>query len=368
MARMLLLSTAICLVGYAQAQVEGVTERRFLMGFTSWPYAATLEAVQGTYNFIGAHGDLLTEHFDNGVPWPEMVRDEPFPAWLQAKLEGLKASRPVNCKVALSLTPLNMGRNGLAPCAGEGERPPLPTVLEGKPFDDPVLIRAYTNYCLRMIELFRPDYCLTGIEANELLSNKPEQWPAYVRLSRAVQAVLRARYPELPLAESITLHKLYDPLSPKLAEYQAQVKEFIAPHDYLAISFYPLLPGITREAQYTAALDFLPTFTDKPIAFAETGCPAERLTVAAYGLDLPFTPADQDVYVRALLTRAQREGYLYVTYWAHRDFDALWDIFPDNVKDLGRLWRDTGLLDEAGNERPACETWRAWFRVAHAAP
>lgn len=368
MARVLLVSVAVCLVAMTHAQVEGVTARGFLMGFTSWPYAATLEAVQGTYDFIGANGDLLTEHFDDGVPWPEMVRDEPIPAWLQAKGESLKARRRANCKLALSLTPLNMGRDGLAPCAGDGERPPLPAELEGKPFDDPVLIRAYTSYCLRMIELFRPDFCLTGIEPNELLSNKPEQWPAYVRLSRAVQAVVRARFPELPLSESITLHKLHDPLSPKLAEYQAQVKEFIAPHDYMAVSFYPLFPGLHTEAQYIAALDFLPTFTNKRIAFAETGCPAERLTVAAYGLDVPFTPADQDAYVRALLSHAQRDRYLYVTYWAHRDFDALWDIFPDNVKDLGRIWRDTGLVDEAGNERPACETWREWFRGARAAP
>lgn len=368
MIRILILGTAIGLLGYAQAQVEGVTERRFLMGFTSWPYAATREAVQGTYNFIGANGELLTEHFDNGVPWPEMVRDEPFPAWLQAKLQGLKASRPANCQLALSLTPLNMGRNGLAPCAGEGERPPLPAVLEGKPFDDPVLIRAYTNYCLQMIDFFRPDFCLTGIEPNELLSNKPDQWPAYVRLSRAVQAVVRARFPDLPLAESITLHRLYDPRHPRRAEYQAQVKEFIATHDYLAVSFYPLFPGFNRAPEYSAALDFLPTFTDKPIAFAETGCPAERLTVSAYGLDVDFTPADQEAYVRALLTRAQRDGYLYVTYWAHRDFDALWEIFPADVKDLGRLWRDTGLVDEAGNLRPAGVAWREWFKAARATP
>lgn len=32
--------------------------------------------------------------------------------------------------------------------------------------------------------------------------------------------------------------------------------------------------------------------------------------------------------------------------------------FPDSVKDLGRLWRDTGLVNENGQKRPAMETWR----------
>ena len=43
------------------------------------------------------------------------------------------------------------------------------------------------------------------------------------------------------------------------------------------------------------------------------------------------------------------------------DFDALWQTFPDEVKAIGQIWRDTGLLDEDGNERPAFTVWQAHF-------
>ena len=139
--------------------------RGFLMGFTSWPYAATSEAVRETYAFIGTNADLITEHLDDGVPWVEALQDAPFPKTFQERIEGRKKNRPPGTKLLLSLTPLNMGRSGLADCAGNGQRPPLPVELNGKPFDDPQLIRAYANYCRRMIEFFQPDFLLTGIES-----------------------------------------------------------------------------------------------------------------------------------------------------------------------------------------------------------
>jgi len=62
-----------------------------------------------------------------------------------------------------------------------------------------------------------------------------------------------------------------------------------------------------------------------------------------------------------LLSRAQTHHYLFVTCWAARDFDELWQTFPEAVKDLGALWRDTGLIDEAGKSRPAYATWKGWL-------
>ena len=135
------------------APVEtNATKRGFLMGFTSWPHTATAEAVQGTYAFIGTNADLIVEHLDDGVPWAEALRDAPFPKAFLEKIEGRRNSRPPGTELLLSLTPLNLGRNGLAECAGNGQRPPLPEELKGRPFDDPQLVRAYANYCRRMVE------------------------------------------------------------------------------------------------------------------------------------------------------------------------------------------------------------------------
>jgi hypothetical protein len=339
----------------------GAVKRGFLMGFTSWPYAATTEAVQGTYAFIGTNADLIVEHLDDGVPWAESLRDAPFPKAFLEKIEGRRKNRPPGTKLLLSLTPLNMGRNALAECAGNGQRPPLPEELKGKPFDDPQLLRAYANYCRRMVEFFQPDFLVTGIESNELLNNQPKEWNAYRELSRQVQSELRERFPRLPLSESVTLHKLLDRQNRGLAEYRAKIQEFVEGHDFFAVSFYPFFLGLHTEKEFGEALDFLPTFTGKPIAITETGHPAEPLQIRTRNLDFPTDPKEQAAFVKVLLSRAQAHRYLFVTYWAARDFDELWKTFPEAVKDLGALWRDTGLIDEAGRPRPAYKTWKGWF-------
>jgi hypothetical protein len=335
--------------------------RRFLMGFTSWPYAATVEAVQGTYAFIGTNADFIVEHLDDGVPWAESLRDAPFPKAFQEKIEGRRKNRPPGTKLLLSLTPLNMGRSGLAESAGNGQRPPLPQELKGKPFDDPQLVRAYANYGRRMVEFFQPDFLLTGIESNELLNNQPKTWTAYRELSRQVQGGLRERFPKLPMAESVTLHKLLDRQNRGLEDYRKQIQALVEEQDFFAVSFYPFFLGLHTEKDFAEALDFLPTFTRKPIAITETGHPAEPLKIRTWNLDFPADPKEQASFVNVLLSRAQSHHYRFVTYWAARDFDELWRTFPDAVKDLGALWRDTGLIDEAGRPRPAYGVWKGWF-------
>jgi hypothetical protein len=88
MARLLLFLCATarlllhCQVPVSLAAQPGSTtdaaRRGFLMGFTSWPYAATSEAVRETYAFIGRNADLVVEHMDDGVPWTESLRDAPY--------------------------------------------------------------------------------------------------------------------------------------------------------------------------------------------------------------------------------------------------------------------------------------------------
>jgi Glycosyl hydrolase family 53 len=336
-------------------------KRGFLMGFTSWPYAATTEAVRETYAFIGTNADLVVEHMDDGVPWTESLRDAPFSKAFLEKIEGRRKNRPPGMKLLLSLTPLNLGHTSLAECAGNGQRPPLPVELKGKPFDDPQVIRAYVNYCRRMVEFFQPDFLVTGIESNELLNNQPTQWDAYLELGRQVRHELRQRFPRLPLSESITLHKLRDRQNPRLAEYRTKIQAFVQSHDFFAVSFYPFFLGLHSEQEFAEALDDLPTFSGKPIAVAETGHPAESIKIRTWKLDFPSDARQQAAFVQVLLSRAQAHHYLFVTYWTARDFDELWKTFPESVKDLGALWRDTGLIDEAGRPRPAYETWKLWL-------
>jgi hypothetical protein len=332
------------------------------MGFTSWPYAATVEAVQGTYDFIGANADIITEQVDEGVPWAEMVRDEPLPAWFVEKMEGRRQNRPPGMKLVLYLTPTNLAHDALADCLGEGNaKVPLPAELVGKPWNDPAVVSAYTRYCCQMIEFFDPDYAISAVESNELLNNAPETWDAYADFSRQVRSELRRGFPGVLLSESVTLHKLLESGNPDLEGYQSKVRDFCADHDFLAVSSYPLFMNMHAEDEFGFALDFLPTFSDKRIAFAETGHQAETLRLASMNFEFPADPAEQAEYARTLLSRAQAERYLFVTWWTSRDFDALWETFPESIKELGSIWRDTGLLDADGTPRPAFSVWKEWL-------
>ena len=42
-------------------------------GFTPFPYDFGLSAVEETYDIAAEHSDMITFHFDNGVPWSEAL-------------------------------------------------------------------------------------------------------------------------------------------------------------------------------------------------------------------------------------------------------------------------------------------------------
>jgi len=329
------------------------------MGFTTWPYAATLKAVNDTYEFIGANGDLITEHIEEGVPWTAVISGKPFPQSFVAKLDGRRRNRPKGMKLLLSLTALNMGRSGLADDVGEIGKQPIPATAVGFEFKDSSVHRAYLAYCEWMIDFFKPDYLLTGIESNELLNNSPGKWTDYVAFSREIQFQLKKRHPNLPISESVTLHKLLDTKNPSIVAYRKSIHEFVAKQDFFAVSFYPFFLGLHTRSEFTQALQFLSNFCDKPIGIAETGHPAIPIVVKSYGLNFRSSPEEQDQYVQALISEAQTHRYLFVTYWLTRDFYELWKTFPVSSKDLAGLWRDTGLVDKDGVKRPAFATWKA---------
>jgi hypothetical protein len=333
-------------------------KRPFYMGFTSWPYAATSKAVLGTYSFIGSNGDIVAEHIEEGVPWLEAVQGKPFPKGFVTRVDGRRKMRPKGVKLLLSITPLDLDRCTLATLADDKGQQPLPKEWVRKRLNDPDVKKAYLNYCVWMTDRFKPDYLLTGIESNELLLHRPNQWKDYLELSQHVRGELKKKYPALPVAESITLHKLLDTTIRDLDAYRKAIKSFVAEHDFFGVSFYPFFLGQHTSREFLEALAFLPKFSDKPIAITETGHPAEDLVAKKFKLNFPSTPKEQDDFINALLTRAQEDRYLFVVCFTWKDFDELWKNFPPEAQDLGRLWRDTGLVDENDKRRPAYATWK----------
>lgn len=332
---------------------RGIDERTFLMGFSSWPYDNTIEAVDATYDFIFDNGDIYLEHLDTDIPWHAYINDLPLPAAYTADLEG-KASRAARgTKLVVASGLLNTDRSDLT---GDYEGHDMAYAI-----NDSAIEEAYIKHLLYLIETFTPDYLIISIEANELMIHDRTKWEQYKDLMSRVRPRMDAMYPDIPMSESMTLHNYYKPQVADVAYHQNEITTQLNQMDFAAISFYPFFKQLHNREEFDAAFDFLHAEITVPIAMAETTHLAEDLIVPNLSLDIEGTKQEQDDYMQSLLLNANDENYEFVIWWTHRDFDALWATFPEEVRDLGQIWRDTGILDEDGKERPAFKTWKDVF-------
>jgi hypothetical protein len=361
LAALVALAMAVGVVGppwAAEPPTDPPAGRGFAMGFTPFPWDMTLEAVRGTDEFIAKEGDLIAHHFDDGVPWTEALEDRSFHPKLEADWKR-RAELGRGKRVLLSLTPLDGGRKDLALYRGEKENAPLPAAFRGKALDDPSVKKAYLSYCRRAVETFRPDYLAIGIEVNELILNSPGKWPQFLALYRETRKALKERDPKLPVFATVTLHGLADPSKKGRNGQEEKVKAFLEECDIAALSYHPFMMGNMSRPE--EPLDWFRRFTAKPIAVAESSFPAETLKLETFKLTLPSTPELQAAFVEKLLDRAERDRYPFVAYFLHRDYDAMWEKIRSSAPEFFKAWKDCGLLDGEGAERPALTAWRRWL-------
>jgi hypothetical protein len=344
-----------------------VKERPFLMGFTPFPWDTTPAAVKSTYEGIIANGDIICHHFDGGVPWPEALADKPFSEHIRNGWEMRKESTPKDFKVFVAVTPLDTFRKGMALYYGEKENMPLPKSFRGKAFDDPDILKAYLNYCRRVVEYFKPDYLALGIEVNELVHNSAGKWPGFVRLYKYVYVELKKDHPQMPIFATFTLHNMLQDNWSDLGMQRRKVREFLTEVDLVGISFYPFMKTLGDPERPIEAFDWIRKFVgDKPIAITETGFPAEPTRLEDFKLTLPGSPEGQARYIEALLSTACRDRYLFVITFLYRDYDALWDKIKGSMSgDWAVAWRDCGLVDEKGTKRRAHEVWRRYLKAKY---
>ncbi len=328
--------------------------RNFSMGFTSWPYGPDAEDVSDSYSFLAANGDIYTEHVDNSIPWEAWINDLDLPTEFVNEIAFKKSNKISGIDFLLSVSVLNIDRSDLANDF-DGQTPEYTSI------NDPDIVEAYYKHIDYLVTELEPTYLVISIEANELLINSPEKWEGYQLMIADVTNQISTKYPSLMISESMTLHNLY---SPDIADVDAYLDEVI-PHmnnlDFVTISFYPFFKQQHTIAEYQAAFDFLHSGVSRPIAFVETAHLAEDLSVTGLDLFITGNETEQNEYLQTLLINAQEQNYEFIIWWAHRDFDELWETFPEEVKDLGKLWRDTGLLDEDGESREAYDSWLEAF-------
>ncbi len=329
--------------------------RSFSMGFTSWSYGPELQDVEDTYQFLTNNGDIYAEHIDNQIPWSAWINDTALPDAFMSEIAFRKSNKIPGMDMLLSVSILNLSRNDLADDF-DGETPEYTFI------NDPEIIDAYYKHIDYLVSELDPKYLVIAIEANELLIHSPEKWEQYQVLIAQVTTDIASKYPDLRISESMTLHNMITPDVEDVDAYMIELVPHMNQLDFVAISFYPFFKQQKTREEFQASFDFLHSQVTRPIAFVETAHLAEDLVVEGLNLSIPGNETEQDIYLQTLLTNAQEHDYEFVIWWAHRDFDALWETFPDEVKDIGQIWRDTGILSENGENREAYQSWSAAFK------
>jgi len=305
-------------------------------------------------------GDFIAHHLDGGIPWEEALTGAAYSAELEAEISTRLNNTPAGQRTYLALSPLNGGRDGLADYWGTATNQPLPAPWDTRQFDDAEVITAYTNFAVDLIQRFDPDYFNLGIEVSELAINDIDAYNRLVVFIEAVSTSLDTQFPNLDLMISVALKS---PGSAEAATITTELPQAVQFIDVVGISVYPYIFFNHADRGDPANLpgDWLSQINaisaGKPIAIAETGWIAERLTIPFFGVDIVSNPAMQDAYLEALFAAAESLDARFIVWFSLVDFDALWNVALGQDP-VAHIWRDTGLYDENLNPRPALDTWQ----------
>lgn len=341
-------------------------QRQSYLGFSPWPFDATTAAVDWTWSTIRAEGDIVSQHLEEGVPWPEALAGLPFPASYANQLAD-RRTRANGKRVLVQINPLNIERNGLARLRTDGaNNAALPAPWSGYRLNHANVKSAYLNYALRVADALAPDVLQIGIEANELREKAPASWADYVDLHCTTYHAIKAVRPALPVTVSVLAPALFPEYSGEyvLAEQQAALADLAPCTDQAVFSVHPFISGLLAETfpsnYFDTLFSRLPTAMQaKPRAISESSYPAQVFSLQVNGSTVTWngSPAKQRDFVATMLAAAQQHQMRYVVWYSVRDFDQLWTNAL-NQDPLALLWRDTGLFDESGAPRVGLTPWR----------
>jgi hypothetical protein len=336
--------------------------RPFNMGFTPFPYDFTQAALEFTYANINYRSDLVTHHFDNGIPWNEALENSDLSRNIIYDFNNRISRTGKDKEIYLAVTPLSTYRDNIAGYWGESQHMELTGKWKNKSFNDPELIKAYTNYCKFMIEKFNPGYFAYGIEVNMLGYHDPQAFEEYLTLIENVYRSLKESYPDLPVFLTIQLETFINH-----PENQENIVKSLLPFtDYIAISSYPFGnfadPDDIPDDWFSSLYNLAP---EKPVAVAETAYLAEDLTLEIFNGNTIEGNQDYQVeYLDLLLNQMDAIDCKFITWFVVRDYDELWfKMKEQGVDEIFKSWRDTGLIDQDGNPRKALDRWDRWISL-----
>ena len=332
-----------------------ITHRNFKMGFSTWSFGPTEADKDETYQFINSNADIYSEQIDNKIPWNAWINNSTLPIEFINEIDNRVSKRLNNHKLLLSVSLLNTDRNDLLEDF-DGSIPNYSSL------NDTNIENAYFKHLEYLISRFNPDYLVIAMEVNELKIKSETKWTEYKLLMNNIRSRLKINYPNLPLSESVTLHNWFNPEVSNQAAFISEISNYVNQNmDFAAISYYPFFKGQHTKSEFQQAFDFLHSEVTIPISFVETTHLAENLNISSFNLNIESNVCEQKDYLETLLLNAYRQNYEFIIWWAYRDYDKLWETFPAEYKDVGKLWRNTGLLDKNGTARPSFTVWKKIF-------
>jgi hypothetical protein len=369
---LLLIVLAFILPACGGGSNGGSTElptRSFKMGFTPWPYAASLDAVNNIYSFIDNSADMIAHHIDSGVPWNEAVTPNNFNNYGQHLKDEIndrlnRTSLMNNKTVYLAASPFSLSRDDIAAywntAPNQARVSPWDTLDIGNDF----VVSAYANYVNELIKKFNPTHVNYAIEINEYYHNRSSVSDR-AKLDYFVVNVysfLKNLHPNIKFMTSFVLTTPGSTKMQESAELFQRIKDY---NDIVGISIYPYAFFSHADKGDPANLptDWLSQITTiapgKPYFIAETGFLGESLSIPAYSLNVVTDEDKQDLYLDKLFGETNRldmEGIIWFTAY---DFDELWASSLND--DLSLIWRDTGLKDGNQISRKSLSTWNQWL-------
>lgn len=342
---------------------ESADERSFYMGFSPWLYDNTLDAQNWVYNKVNNYGDIISEHLEEGIPWPEAYNNEPFSANYVEEIQSRLQLKNPNQKVLLQISPLNVGRNGMALYRGSDINMSLPSKWSHLALNSDSIKTAYLNYAKRMIEYFSPDYMILGVESNLLIRNNIAIWPQYVDLHKYIYTELKKVYPNLQLSVSLFCVPFFPQWSSEdnLEKQMAGLNDLNPYLDFVSFSVHPFMSGLLAEQFPSDYFKNLFSITSKPVAISESSYPAQVWqTLSAPILTFNGSEAKQANFLKQMLIELEMSNAKFIIWFSVRDYDALWNNLL-NKDPLALVWRDTGLFDEYGNQRSAFGVWEEYY-------
>ena len=360
----ILLAAFLLLFTGCENAVENPQTRSFYLGVTPWPADFTTQEVDAAYSFIDTHCDMVSHHFDEGIPYQEAYTNSNWPSALLADIQTRKSKTANSKKILLSSSVLALSRNQKAPYSVHSTAISQATKAEWEALsvNDARVVKAYTNFLKLLIDSLQPSFINYAVESN-VDSWNATNFAQYKEFVGQVYQQLKTAYPTTPILLSLMVNE-----TPQSLNFASQLVPYT---DYIALSAYPYTsvsssadgntnPALFPATYFTRFIDLAP---GKPLCFAETGYIAEPLSVPSFNLTKQGTEAWQQAYLQAICTLVNERKGKFIIWFCHKDYNAGIARLKalGLYQDLFSLWTDTGLISEKNDQRPAYATWLNWM-------